>query len=437
MAIAATIVFEVQPGISGASDDNGGGFKPGASGSDFSQQAAPQYALTGLVTAGAGAVVLSAAAAADMVGNLLRVVSGTNFTVGTYEILSVSVGVSITVDRNLCTGVGASGVINIGGALNSLITAAARAVTENTIYVKGTNAETTAVGLTLDAGIVHLKFIGYTSTRGDNGRATLTTSTNSTNLVTYPTSTNGLYTWQNFVFSNTASTRAFGHTAGTGGSCYFNLLVNCIFDGFSIGVNGRFSTQHTLPHLCMIACEVKNSTTQGLDLSGPATLFLCYVHDNTGNGLLCGEGNGPEVGAITIINCCFAANSVRGVDDPTHGARRFVLCFNSVFYENGSDGFRENNGSITLPVICVNCIFWSNGAYGVDAVLTTGQFFARNNSYGDNATAARLNFPAGTGDVAITSDPFTDGANDDFSLNATAGGGADLKNQGFNTLPVG
>lgn len=434
MALSATIVWETRPGS--GNDNNGGGFKPGASGSDFSQQNSPQYALSGIATAGAGATFLTASAAADMVGNVLQVISGTNFTVGFYEVVSVSVGVSVTVDRSLASGVGASGVINIGGALESMAVLISAMVTDNSAYVKGTNVHTITTGLTLSSAAVRLKFYGYTTTRGDNGLATITTATNSTNLVTYPTSTTGGYQWENFKFTNTASTRAFGHTAGTGGSCYHVRMVNCAFDGFSIAVNGRFSTQHTLPFLLMIGCEVKNSTTQGLDLSGPFTLFLCYVHDNTGNGLLYGEGNGPEIGAGTLIQCCFAENTSRGVDNPTHGVNRFILAFNCNFYNNGSDGVRDNNGSVSLPFVNVNCVFWSNGAYGADAVNTSSIMYARANAYGDNTTAARLNFPAAADDVALTSDPFTDGANDDFTLNATAGGGADIDDNAFEALLV-
>jgi len=48
VALSAAQILEVR---STGSDANGGGFKAGASGTDYSQQDAAQYALTGLTTA--------------------------------------------------------------------------------------------------------------------------------------------------------------------------------------------------------------------------------------------------------------------------------------------------------------------------------------------------------------------------------------------------
>jgi hypothetical protein len=117
MALSATIVWEVR---SAGNANNGGGYKTGYSGTDFSQQDAAQYALTSVTTAGADAILLHADAADDMVGNVARIVSGTNFTVGYYEIISVVAGVSITLDRTCTTGAGSAGVVNIGGALAAI-----------------------------------------------------------------------------------------------------------------------------------------------------------------------------------------------------------------------------------------------------------------------------------------------------------------------------
>jgi hypothetical protein len=171
MAVDNTMVWEVRSTAT-AGNVNGGGFKPGATGVDYSQQDAAQYALTGLTSAGAGAVILSAAAADDMVGNIIHVISGTNFTAGWYEIISVVVGVSITVDRNVTGGIGSNGVANIGGALANFATwgALTAVLTQgNTIYVKGTLAVLSA-GLTMANGAVTglITINGYNTVRGDN-----------------------------------------------------------------------------------------------------------------------------------------------------------------------------------------------------------------------------------------------------------------------------
>jgi len=117
MAISANTVWEIRT-TGTANNVNGGGFVTGASGTDFSQQDAAQYNLTSVTTAAADAILLHASAAADMVGNIAHIISGTNFTAGWYEIISVVAGVSITLDRTCTSAAGALGVVNIGGAMS-------------------------------------------------------------------------------------------------------------------------------------------------------------------------------------------------------------------------------------------------------------------------------------------------------------------------------
>lgn len=172
MAIAAAAEWDA---TTTGSNDNGGFFVTGASGTDFSQQTSPQYALTGLTTGGATAVVTYASAAADMVGNGFKVVSGTNATVGWYEIISVSVGVSFTVDRNWCSGaVAGDGVGNVGGSVcltDANVDTMLEAFTiGNILHVKsGTHALGATVNVASNGGTSSPKIIrGYNTTHGDN-----------------------------------------------------------------------------------------------------------------------------------------------------------------------------------------------------------------------------------------------------------------------------
>src|ERR1700722_18984612 len=130
--VSANTVWECR---TTGSDTNGGGFVTGASGTDYSQQASPQYTLTLVTTAAANAICLSASAAANMVGNICYIASGTNFIVGWYQIISVSVGVSFTLDRTCTSAAGANGSINIGGALATVGQAAQNCVNGNVVYI--------------------------------------------------------------------------------------------------------------------------------------------------------------------------------------------------------------------------------------------------------------------------------------------------------------
>src|SRR6478736_2794783 len=118
MAIAAATVWEFRSTAS-ANMIGGGGFNASNSAgntNDYSQQDTPQWLNLAVTSSAANAIMLTTSAATSMVGNIVRVISGTNATVSWYEIKSVVVGTSITVDRTWCTASVANGVVNIGGS---------------------------------------------------------------------------------------------------------------------------------------------------------------------------------------------------------------------------------------------------------------------------------------------------------------------------------
>ena len=89
MALAAACVWEVR--TTGAST-NGGGFKTGASGTDWSQQATAQYAVADGVTNGTTTITSATANfGTDVVGNLIYVSGGTgSITADWYEITATT-----------------------------------------------------------------------------------------------------------------------------------------------------------------------------------------------------------------------------------------------------------------------------------------------------------------------------------------------------------
>lgn len=87
----------------------------------------------------------------------------------------------------------------------------------------------------------------------------------------------------------------------------------------------------------------------------------------------------------------------------------------------------------TFGLALANNIIDSNGGWGVNLQNSTGVITAvnRNNAYRNNTSGARSNLSAGTGDVTLTADPFTNKAGGDYSLNSVAGGGAACRAAGF------
>ena len=441
MALSAATVWEVRPTV--GSDNNGGGFVTGASGTDYSQQTSPQYALTGIASSGAGSTVLYASAAANMVGNIAQVISGTNFTTGFFQITSVSVGVSITFDRSVCTGVGASGVINIGGALATI--GAAALVAGNTIYVKASGSLTVSATLTLNitsggtstAGI--LSFIGYTSTRGDGGQFTWTTTTNSVSLITITGGQN--YYFQNINFTTSAGTvssavnvpNADGHIP----NCTFR---NCVFTGFTSSVScPNTGNGNGLRPLIMQYCEIKNCTSDGI-LSQDGGIYLdCYIHGNSGNGVNLPGGSGNQGITSVFVRCVFYNNTTAGLS--VNSEWMGIIILNCVFHSNTGDGLKFTGvAAAGTNAYLQNNIFTSNGGYGINYNVTSSYGKSWNEQYNAfyNNTSGAFNgngLSLDASDITLTGVPFTNPSGGDFSLNSTAGAGAACKAAGFNNIP--
>src|SRR5437016_803970 len=140
MALSASIVWETR--ASGASDNNGGGFKAGAAGTDRSQQNAAQVAINNsTITTSITTTVITftagyTASAAD-VGNVVQMLTGTNVTAGFYEI-TAQTSTTWTVDRNVVTsGTTTNATGNMGGALATLGKLAAAMAASNKAYATG------------------------------------------------------------------------------------------------------------------------------------------------------------------------------------------------------------------------------------------------------------------------------------------------------------
>ncbi len=412
----------------------------GTGGIDYSQQTSPQFALTSIATAGTGTSFLYAGAAVNMVGNYVKVVSGTNFTVGWYQIISVSAGVSVTVDRNICSGVGASGVLNIGGAVSKHSDVSAITDNGHSIWIKndGTYTLTASAAVFLQSSALRGIFvIGYTTTRGDNGKAIITTATNSVNLFQSADTTTWGYTFKNLDLRNTATTRGIGISLSNFGSFGGVLIANCILDGFSTGV----SVSRGNPAFLMIQCEVKNCVNDGVLLgatnnnSGHATLENCWFHNNGRDGF-----RNASDGMTVAISCVFSANTGDGIhisSATSNASGSASTCFNCAFVSNGGHGFAWNdNSSLSVqPALCFsNCVFYGNTGKGINSTIAQTylmQFTSHSCAFGGNSGGDRNNFPVDPSDITLTGNPFT--STTDFRLNSTAGAGLACVAAGYPT----
>ncbi len=399
MAISANTVFEVR---GGGSDNNGGGFVTGASGTDFSQQDAAQYALTTVTTAAANAICLDASAAADMVGNICQIISGTNFTPGLYQIISVSVGVSFTLDRTCTSAAGSLGVINIGGAFASPGKAApAASVAGNLIWVKaGTYTITTssagAGGPVLFASGIHVVMEGYTTTRGDRGGRPILSAGAVTSVTLFVPAGSGRQQFVHLKADGNSQASVNGFTASTNNARQSAIdceAVNC--------VTGFVNTTNTPG---AVACKASACTT---GFTGAAA--LCWA-DACTTGF---SGNAVSVVQCLASDCTGDGFSVSG------NAVTLVGC---TAEGNGGDGF----DGVSSIIVCIACASTNNAGYGYNLSSGVG-FLEACASY--NNTSGRSNGSyVDREPITLSGDPWEAAASDDYAPDNTASEGAALRN---------
>lgn len=445
MPISAAVVFNVQPGV-GSDTANSGGFKAGASGTDYSKQASPQYSLTGLTSVGAGNIILTAAASSDMVGNTALAISGTNVTAGLYEIISVSAGVSITFSTNnnatsITTGAAVSAVIHIGGCMAStvpLITRNGGGTNNggcpglgNTINISTAGGSMVLTATQLDFDVKSFKLVGYNAAVGDGGLATITTATNSIFLFE---AGNAGFQWQfyNIKFTSTASTKAAA--VEDGNSIYYLLFSNCVFDGPKYALE----TTQTSHHVVFFNCEIKNCTTHAMKIQNVSTrIDSCYIHDNTGDGVNSnGTANSGISGEITVVNSIIKSNTGNGITttDVDGNANLNLFIASSAIINNSGDGIKAGGGNFSQCIGLQSTLINNNAGWGVNAGSLTSLLlfvYGGGNGFRSNTSGDRNNFTTLPGDFVTTAEEFTNRSGADFSLNSTTGGGAACKGAGF------
>lgn len=418
MALPTLAVWEVRQG---GSSSNGGFFKQGGSGTDYSQQTSAQYALTGLTTSAVGAVINTASASADMVDNGLRIQSGTNFTTGWYHIISVVPGVSITVDRNCCTNAASAGVGNVGGALDRLGSAGGGYVPGNNIWVKGnlnltTNESVSAVG----TAALPITIRGYGTVRGDGytGQDLATGDLFTSNFANYTFSGNfgfsvaAFTNLENFKILAARTQNVFSSSSGvirhlvvenqasnvSAGCISASILINCEAKLAGIYSGGSPSQSCiTVTTGYAMYCRVTAPLHQApgflvVGANRQSYLIGCVAHHCLGVGIKVGSSTVPFIKGCTIYGC--------------------------------ADGLYIDPASTTLGVI-TNSIFVGNSGYGINMNATTNSLavmdcYFRNNTSGDISSGSAFVsefqfsnvFNTGTNDAV----DFVNAAANDFNL---------------------
>lgn len=397
MAIAGTVEWEVR---TTGDSTNGGGFNVNSAGTDYSQQDASQLSLTDCATASVGSTTLTSTTGgftAAMVGNMINLSSGTNLTAGIYEITGYTNGNTITIDRAADDGVGGVGsaVGKIGGALDW--PPMSQSSQANHIWIKsGTYTLTSSTTNALYAPMSYtLRTIeGYETTRRDRG--------------TKPVFNTGSITGVAVFFLNADNTS--------------NMITNIEVDGVS-GANSNTGFSLFRSRNIADSCLAKNCS---VGITG-GQAFNCVVHDCSTYG-------------FSVVNCSFCIAYSCGT-----GFRAFINNFGNCLAYSCGTGFVSEYYDTFSKCIADNCSAY--GFYIYSAYVPLSQIVLTNNAVGihfgnfavvapsiycySNTTDATFsgsaawqsNRQARIDTTSITTSPYVDQANDDYTLNDDATGG--------------
>ena len=362
-AMSASITFEFRS-TGTANMVNGGGFKTGASGTDYSTQDAAQFVPTDLANLSASTTLTSATGGftAAMVGNVIHITAGTNFVTGWYEITVYTDTNTVTLDRtanatlNASAGTGyVGGALNVGGSLEDNFfeeISGANAADGITVYFYN-NASTSTVTFTPSEVITiagaggtqaPIKIIGYKTTRGDNPTGT-----------SRPTIALGSNAWtlgDNLELYNLIGTGTATGMITTGTS---TKIINCKFinssttvDRNSISIASNIGNFIFNSEIINYRGKCINTTTGGSNIIG------CYLHDSD-----IGIKLATTSGATQIVDNIIESNVTIAILSTGAATGNFVIFGNTLY---GSE--QKTGTGISLATGTTNTRILNNIIYG-------------------------------------------------------------------------
>lgn len=343
---------------------------------DYSQSDTAAFAPTDLVLA--TTTTLTSVAfpfGNNMVGNLIHIRGGTGFTVGWYEIVSVST-VTATIDRVGGTLASTGGIGNTGGALSlgssddavfelavSSTTASARYFIKggsNIVYTIGGTVTISVAGNTLWPIVVE----GYASTRGDRPTdATRPTFAVGANQFT----TAAVWTLYSISFTGTA---AYNITTGGAGSVYFLKSVNSSTTTARTAIGISTSDR-------AFSCEGVSYRGTGIEVAGVSSAFGCWAHDSS-IGFTTGA-------AISITNCISSSNFTSALTYSAAGVGPYIVCNNTFYGAENKLGIALNLASSFKYMVFLNNIIYGFTT-GISFVTTNMSNHDDYNNYFNNTT---------------------------------------------------
>jgi len=420
MAISTNVVWETR---TAGNDANGGGYSTG--GVDRSQSDTPHATYTTAATVHTTTSHLNVPSGehtvhADDIGNIHQISGGTA-TVGFYEITSVDVPNNRWIcDRSMGTAAQtASG--RMGGAVLTIgklgQACATGGATGNTAWIKAgtytitsTTANVAGGRFLASSNVIYME--GYSSSRGDLGTKPLIQASGiaSTTLI-QNTGGQGIVSNLDIDGATLTGIRGLNYT----GRAHKVIGRNCLNSGI-VGTGVSQATQ----------CLLTGCTTAAPALNGTAWID-CVGYGNTTTAFSAASSNPVYVRCIADTNTGATTDGFQASNGPS-------VYINCVSYASGRDGFRADPNCIYQSCLAEdNTGVGFNGDSGIGVLL---QNCAGYDNTGGDTSGITGKLARNDGFITGTASFFTDAAGQDFSLNTTAGGGADVRNAGFGTFPI-
>ena len=389
---------------------------------DYTQSNNYRHAFTDLVLNGTD--IISSAGNAfttSMVGNTLRIISGTGYTADLYVINSISsIGNTAKLDRNAGTQGSTGGTGVLGGAIKTIKQGFDDLRTgqgvNNCMYVKNDGNYTVSGISTITNTRNEVPYIrGYGTYRFDNERAKFLLNANSTAIRRA-----FFFKIYNLEFDGQNNSNTLGYDTTSA----FIISYNCVFKDLTGNIGSGYG--------------VKN-LYKNVKFFGTGTFHNCTI---TG----CAATSSALLTNVFLQDCLIAGNSATNIilqnfnDFPTQNS-------NCVFYNNTcTNVIYSNINSVGKVLFVYNNIFAGNSGtvYGYTG-FNNYALDIRNNAYYNNGSIN--NEPPNLhtspvfileNEVVLTADPFINASTGNFGLNSAVGGGAACRFAGagitYNTI---
>lgn len=368
----------------------------------------------------------------DMVGNVVYLEGGTgSITAQRRAITAFTNSTTVTMDASIAASTGMT--LNVGGALASLgeVFGTRGIIASNVIWWKNDVGLTSSTAVSTSIAGGQLK--GYYTTRGDldgsigsANRPTFTFTGTAAYAMTFSSS---LWHLRNFIINSSSGSGANGINTTSTLAFIFNVTAKN-YDGIGILLAGSGECY---------ACEVTGGTanaTKGISVVNSGIVWDSYVHDGVGIGI----GGSSTATILNNIVSNMSGVSSDGIQMSAPVNNPPIIMGNTV-YNSGRHGIAMLGVSTSAHI--TGNVLVNNAGYGISLSANSYAFPAQDgNAFYNNTLGTKNNMTALSqgasnpayapiNDIILSGNPFTNAGTGDFSLNNTAGAGADLRDSGL------